>query len=218
MLPGLVIFDCDGVLVDSEPISNRCLASALTRAGLTTTPAEAEQAHKGQLLTEIVQQAEDRLGRPLPHGWLEEFERERDKELRAGILAIPHAAWALKRLRAANVRMCVASQGKVEKSELTLRLTGLREFFAPQAIFSAQSVVRGKPHPDLFLHAAAAMGARPPECVVVEDTAGGIQAAIAAGMKAVGYAAGAERRALTAAGAELIYSLRELPPLIGVTD
>jgi len=110
----------------------------------------------------------------------------------------------------------VASQGKLEKTRLSLELTGLRDLFAEQALFSAESVPRGKPHPDLFLHAAGAMGVEPAACVVVEDTPSGVTAAVAAGMRALGYGADSDEAALQRAGAEIVGSLDQLPGLLGL--
>jgi beta-phosphoglucomutase-like phosphatase (HAD superfamily) len=110
--------------------------------------------------------------------------------------------------------VCVASQGKLEKTRLTLGLTGLRELFGPGALFSAESVPRGKPHPDLFLHAASVMGSSPASSVVVEDTPSGVTAAVSAGMRALGYAADSDEVALREAGAETFHSLDELPRLL----
>jgi len=114
------------------------------------------------------------------------------------------------------VAVCVASQGKLEKTRLSLELTGLRRLFGEDALFSAESVPRGKPHPDLFLHAAGTMGAEPAACAVVEDTPSGVTAAVAAGMRVIGYAADSDEAALRAAGAEIVHSLDEVPRLLGL--
>jgi beta-phosphoglucomutase-like phosphatase (HAD superfamily) len=119
-------------------------------------------------------------------------------------------------IKAAGVKVCVASQGKLEKTELTLKLTGLRDLFGEHELFSAYSVPRGKPHPDLFLHAAATMRASPDRCVVVEDTTIGVIAARSAGMRTLGYTANEDESALQAAGAEVLRSLAEIPALIGL--
>ena len=239
--PQLVIFDCDGVLVDSEPISNEVLAEALTAEGLPTTRLEALAEYKGLLLSDVVVRAEAKLGRSLPAGWLTDYERERAEAFRRDLAPITGAAQAIELLIAAGLAVCVASQGKLEKTRLTLGLTGLLDLFPDGALFSAYSVPRGKPHPDLFLHAAGVMGAEPSRCVVVEDTPIGVTAAVSAGMRALGYAAdtdtnvGATAAAadtdtnvataatttaaaeLRAAGAEaLLRSLAELPPLLGL--
>jgi HAD superfamily hydrolase (TIGR01509 family) len=232
--PRLVIFDCDGVLVDSEPISNEVLAEALTAEGLPTTRLEALAEYKGLLLSDVVARAEDKLGHALPRGWVEGYERERIAAFRRGLRPVPDAAATVELLIAAGLAVCVASQGKLEKTRLTLGLTGLLDLFPDGALFSAYSVARGKPHPDLFLHAAGVMGVEPSRCVVVEDTPVGVTAAAGAGMRVLGYAADtniagasdtdtadtadtADAAELREAGAEAVLkSLAELPPLLGL--
>jgi HAD superfamily hydrolase (TIGR01509 family) len=214
--PQLVIFDCDGVLVDSETISNEVLARALSAEGLATTLAQARAAYQGLLLAEVVERAEQRLGRPLPGGWLERYERDRAAAFRAGLRPVAGAAEAVRACLSAGVRVCVASQGKLAKTRLSLALTNLAPLFAEDARFSAEQVAHGKPHPDLFLHAARAMGAVPARCVVLEDTPSGVRAAVAAGMRVIGYAADADAAALRGAGAELVWSLGELPRALGL--
>ena len=111
----------------------------------------------------------------------------------------------------------MASQGRLAKTRLSLELTGLDALFAERARFSAEQVARGKPHPDLFLHAAAEMGMPARACVVVEDTPSGVQAAVAAGMRVVGYFADSDEQALRDAGAEQrIAAMPELPRLLGI--
>jgi beta-phosphoglucomutase-like phosphatase (HAD superfamily) len=120
------------------------------------------------------------------------------------------------RIRAAGVSVCVASQGKLEKTRLSLRLTKLDGLLPDEVLFSAHSVERGKPHPDLFLHAAATMGVEPSHCAVVEDTPSGVTAAVSAGMRALGYAADSDEAALRRAGAETLLVLHELPAMLGI--
>jgi HAD superfamily hydrolase (TIGR01509 family) len=212
----LVIFDCDGVLVDSEVISNDVLARALTAEGLPTTLAEARHDYQGLLLADVVLRAQAKLGRALPEDWLQRYERDRAEAFQRELQPVSGAAEAVERIRAAGVAVCVASQGKAEKTRLSLGLTGLRHLFRGEALFSAYSVPRGKPAPDLFLHAAAAMEAKPSRCAVVEDTPSGITAAVSAGMRALGYAADSDEAALRQAGAEVVRSLEELPALLGI--
>jgi beta-phosphoglucomutase-like phosphatase (HAD superfamily) len=109
----LVIFDCDGVLVDSEVISNEVLARMLTREGLPTTLTEARRAYQGLLLSDIRSRAQARLGRPLPLGWLAEYEAERAEEFHRSLKPVPGAAEAVRRVKAAGMKVCVASQGAV---------------------------------------------------------------------------------------------------------
>jgi HAD superfamily hydrolase (TIGR01509 family) len=213
----LVIFDCDGVLVDSEAISNEVLARMLTQEGLPTTLSEARRACQGRLLTDVRDQAQAKLGRPFPPDWVAEYERERDEAFRRELKPVDGAAEAVRRVKTACLKVCVASQGQLAKTRLTLGLTGLRDLFPPDALFSAYDVPRPKPDPALFQHAAATMNVKPPSaCVVIEDTTSGVMAAVAAGMRAVGYAADSDERALRNAGAEIIRSLDGLPKLLGL--
>jgi HAD superfamily hydrolase (TIGR01509 family) len=212
----LVIFDCDGVLVDSETISNDVLARLLSEEGLLTTLTQARRDYQGLLLSEVVHGAEAKLGHPLPAGWLDRYEHERTEEFRRELAPVPGAAALVADVLAAGVGVCVASQGKLEKTRLSLELTGLRGLFDERALFSAESAPRGKPHPDLFLNAARTMGAEPAACAVVEDTPSGVTAAVAAGMRAIGYAADSDEAALRAAGAEIVHSLDEVPGLLGL--
>jgi HAD superfamily hydrolase (TIGR01509 family) len=210
----LVIFDCDGVLVDSEVISNDVLARSLTEQGLPTTLTQARRDYQGLLLADIDSRAEAKLGRPLAKDWLERYERDRAAVFHRELRAVPGAAETVKRIRAAGVPACVASQGKLEKTRLSLRLAKLDGLFPDEVLFSAHSVARGKPHPDLFLHAAARMAVEPSRCAVVEDTPSGVTAAVSAGMRALGYAADSDEAALRRAGAETLLALDELPAML----
>jgi HAD superfamily hydrolase (TIGR01509 family) len=212
----LVIFDCDGVLVDSEVISNEVLARMLTHESLPTTLREARRDYQGLLLADIRSRAEAKLGRSLPAGWLAEYEHERAEAFRHGLEPIAGAAEAVRRVKAAGMKVCVASQGALEKTRMTLGLTGLRDLFPPDALFSAHDVPRPKPDPALFRHAAATMGVQPSACTVIEDTPSGVTAAIAAGMRAIGYAADSDEHALRNAGAKIIRSLDRLPEFLGL--
>jgi HAD superfamily hydrolase (TIGR01509 family) len=214
--PQLVIFDCDGVLVDSEVISNGVLAEMLTAAGLTTTLAEARRDYQGLLLTDVLALAEQKLGRALPGDWLADFEHARDAAFELKLKPGDGATDAVQSVLAAGITACVASQGKLSKMRLSLAVTGLERFFPESARFSAESVPRGKPAPDLFLHAAATMGAEPAACAVVEDTASGITAAVSAGMRALGFAADSDELSLRAVGGEILHSLDQLPGLLGL--
>jgi HAD superfamily hydrolase (TIGR01509 family) len=211
----LVIFDCDGVLVDSEVISNEVLARMLTREGLPTTLTEARRACQGLLLTDVRDRAQAKLGRPFPPDWVAEYEDERDEAFRCELKPVEGAAEAVQRVKAAGLKVCVASQGQLAKTRLTLGLTGLLDLFPPDALFSAYDVPRPKPDPAIFQHAAATMNANPSACAVVEDSPSGIMAAVAAGMRSIGYAADSDEHALRNAGVEtIIRSLDVLPELL----
>jgi HAD superfamily hydrolase (TIGR01509 family) len=215
-VPDLIIFDCDGVLVDSEAISNRVLARMLTAEGLPTTPTESRRRYQGLQLADIVLHAQALLCRSLPAGWAERYEVERDAAFEAELRPVPHAAETVEAAISAGLAVCVASQGRLQKTRLSLALCGLRPLFAEDALFSAESVARGKPHPDLFLLAAETMGASPSLCVVVEDTPSGVRAGISAGMRVLGHAADSDEAALRDAGAEIAWSMSEVPALLGL--
>jgi HAD superfamily hydrolase (TIGR01509 family) len=212
----LVIFDCDGVLVDSETISNEVLARALTEQGLPTTLPQSRRNYQGLLLAEIDSRARAKLGRPLARDWIERYERDRTAAFRRELRAVPGVAAAVRRIQSTGVAVCVASQGKLEKIRLSLELTQLDHLFSDMALFSAYSVPRGKPHPDLFLHAASTMAVEPSRCAVVEDTPSGVTGAVAAGMRVLGYAADSNPAALRQAGAEIFGAMEELPGLLGL--
>jgi HAD superfamily hydrolase (TIGR01509 family) len=217
--PQLVIFDCDGVLVDSEAISNRVLAEMLTVEGLPTTLTQARREYQGLLLADVLCCAEEKLGRTLPEDWLARYETERTTAFRRELAPVTGAAETVRRIAAAGIGVCVASQGKLSKTRLSLELTGLDRLFPETVRFSAYSVAHGKPAPDLFLHAASSMGAEPVRCVVVEDTPSGIVAAVSAGMRSIGYSADSDEQALRDAGAtEILRSLDQLPQMVGLTD
>lgn len=213
----LVIFDCDGVLVDSETISNRVLAEMLSAEGLPTTLTQSRRDYQGMLLADIRTRAEQKLGRALPEDWLARYEAKRDDVFRRELEPVAGAADAVRRVTAAGVGVCVASQGKLAKIRLSLVLTGIDRFFPETARFSSYSVARGKPAPDVFLHAATSMGVEPDGCVVVEDSSSGVTAAVSAGMRVLGYTADSDEHALRDAGATgILNSMNELPRALGL--
>ena len=206
-----VIFDCDGVLVDTELISNTVLAGLLTDAGLPTTLELCLRDYRGRSLESVMALAEQRHGAALaadiPERYYDEVEARFALELEpiAGVVA------ALDNI---DLPMCVASSGPHRKMAVTLRATGLWERFEGR-IFSATEVAHGKPAPDLFLHAARAMGFDPSCTAVVEDSVPGVLAARAAGMRALAFAADTDRDALAAAGGEVFDEMAQLPALLG---
>jgi HAD superfamily hydrolase (TIGR01509 family) len=207
---GLVIFDCDGVLVDSDRIALRIQAERISALGLPTTYEDCVRDFLGLGMPATLRILAERLGRPLPDGWEEELEAAVHDAFRRELRPVAGVEAALDKI---DLPTCIASSGSQEKMRLTLGLTGLRERFAGR-IFSATEVERGKPAPDLFLHAAAAMKVEPERCVVVEDSPFGVAGAVAAGMAALGYAADDDGAALAAAGATVFAAMAELPALI----
>jgi HAD superfamily hydrolase (TIGR01509 family) len=212
----LVIFDCDGVLVDSEPLANQSFSRALKPHGLDWTVEETMRRLMGRSLKSCVEICEAELGRRLPDDFVEKMQEVTYRSFReAPLQAVPGARDAVRTLQEAGLATCVASSGSPEKMEFTLGLTGLWELFEGR-IFSASQVPRGKPFPDLFLHAAIAMNEQPFECVVVEDSVPGIQAARSAGMRALAYAGApyAHRESLAQAGGTLFEDMEQLPGLV----
>ena len=204
----LVIFDCDGVLVDSEAIHNRVLHGAIYQLGLTIGLEEVMSRFKGEQMTRIVAALEADLERALPRGWVIELEDRRAKAFASELKAVPRARETLEELRAAGVDFCVASQGTLSKTKLTLALTGLYDLFDEGRLFSSYMVKEGKPAPDLFLHAAHHLGHAPANCLVVDDGWRGLRAAKTAGIPTA-LAFGVEERQMLY-GAESISDMRDV--------
>ncbi len=206
----LIIFDCDGVLVNSEPISNRIMAEMLTDAGLPMEMEDCYEHFMGRTMSDCVNILATRFRHRVADDFVEALRRRTLDALAAEVEPVPGVAAVLDGLDAPR---CVASSGQLVKMRTTLRRTGLIHHFDDN-LFSAAGMGRGKPHPDIFLHAAAAMGAEPGACAVIEDSAAGVEAGVAAGMNVFGYAAltGAER--LAAAGAHVFTDMGELPALL----
>ncbi|UYN96930.1 MAG: HAD-IA family hydrolase [Enhydrobacter sp.] len=212
----LVIFDCDGVLVDSEPLANASFSRALAAVGLEWSVEETMRRLMGRSLKSCVEICEAELGRALPADFVEKMQAVTYQSFRdAPLRPIAGVKDAVLALQAAGLDTCVASSGAPEKMRFTLGLTGLWELFGGR-IFSSSQVPRGKPFPDLFLHAALAMNVHPFDCVVVEDSVPGVEAARAAGMRPFAYAAApyADRDGLAAAGGFLFSEMKQLPGLV----
>ncbi|MFC9341067.1 HAD family hydrolase [Streptomyces sp. NPDC057020] len=211
----LVIFDNDGVLVDSEPISNTLLAGYLTELGHPTTYEESVRDFMGSAMHRIHELVEERSGQRLPAGFDETFHARVFAAFQAELEAVAGAAEVLKQLAEAGVPYCVASSGSHERIRVGHRKTGLDAWFPDALVFSAEDVGRGKPAPDLFLHAASRMGVAPERCVVVEDSRLGVQAAVAAGMDVYGFTAMTPEEKL--AGAQGFFgAMDELPAILGL--
>jgi len=205
-----VIFDCDGVLVDTELLSNSVLAELLTRAGLPTTLEQCLREYRGRSMTSVMTLATSRHGGPLADDIAERYYVELKAAFAREGQAVPGVIAALDQI---TLPLCVASSGPHHKMAVTLGHTGLWDRFEGR-IFSATEVEHGKPAPDLFLHAARSMGFDPASTAVVEDSVPGIQAARAAGMRALAFARDTDAGELEAAGGEPFEDMAELPGLL----
>ncbi len=204
----MVIFDCNGVLVDSESLVTQVLSEAFERAGFALTPEIVARFFTGGRLADVVQDVEQAAGRALPFGFAEKTGAEILNRFRTDLRATPHAAQALAWIRGPK---CVASSSSLDRIRATLEMTGLIKFFDPY-LFSATQVVCGKPAPDLYLHVATRMCVPPRECIVVEDSAVGLTAAVAAGMRAIGFVGGSH------GGSRLADHLRSLGASAAISD
>jgi HAD superfamily hydrolase (TIGR01509 family) len=207
---GLVIFDCDGVLVDSDRISLRIQAEWISDLGLEMSYEDCVRDFLGLGMPATLRILGERLGRPVPSGWEDGLDRAVREAFERELRPVPGVVEALDEI---ELPTCVASSGSQEKMRFTLGLAGLWDRFAGR-IHSADEVGRGKPAPDLFLRAASAMGTPPERCVVVEDSPFGVIAARAAGMSALGYVADGNGERLAGEGARTFGSMAELPGLL----
>jgi HAD superfamily hydrolase (TIGR01509 family) len=207
----LVIFDCDGVLVDSEPIAVRVDLVVLTRVGLQMSEAEVIERFVGRSPAVMTAAMEEHLGHILSADCKQEFERLYTDAFEDELVAVDGVHDALDRI---SLPTCVASSSEPNSLHRKLMLTGLHERFAGN-IFSASEVANGKPAPDLFLHAAARMGVSPARCVVVEDSRYGVQAARAADMDVLAYAGGlTSAQSLAGVRTTVFDDMHRLPTLI----
>ena len=209
-MPKLIIFDCDGVLVDSEPLSNRVIAGIMNEIGIPMTTEEAIQQFAGGSLQRVNDFVVSRTGTELPGG-LEDVYRERSyalfqKELQP-ISGIQEALEAIK------FKRCVASNGPLHKMKLNLDLTGLSTYFGDD-LFSAYDVGFWKPDPRLFLHAAEKMGYPPDKCIVIEDSLHGIHAAKSAGMHVLGYSQSDYGHKLEKEGVSTFNNMKDLAEIL----
>lgn len=206
-----VIFDCDGVLVDTELVANSVLAGLISEMGVPTTLEDAMSTYMGRSWASCLEIVEGKLGAPAPDDFRERYLAGVLTAWKQELLPVPGVVDALN---AISLPMCVASSGEHERIRLTLELAGLLDRFEGK-LFSATEVVQGKPAPDLFLHAAARMGFEPAGTVVVEDTVPGVQAGLAAGMRVLAFARFVAADELTAAGGEVFDDMSDLPGLLG---
>lgn len=207
----LVIFDCDGVLVDSERITNTVFCAMLNELGLPLSLTDMFERFVGLSMPQCLELITELLGRAPPEDFVPHLRRRAEAALRAEITPIAGVAEALKEL---CVPYCVASSGDHDKIRLTLGATGLLGNFEGR-IFSVADVAKPKPAPDVFLLAARTLRADPAACAVVEDTPTGVRAGVAAGMRVFGFSANTPQHRLTEAGAHCVFSeMRQLPGLL----
>jgi len=207
----LVIFDCDGVLIDSERLSVKVDVVVLRELGWPLSEAEVIERFVGRSDRDTQAAIEAHLGRKLPTGWEEQFKPLYEEAFEAGLAPVEGVIDALDQI---TVPSCVASSGTHEYLRQVLGMTDLYDRFAGR-IFSAEDVSAGKPAPDLFLHAAERMGVKPGACMVVEDSRSGVEAARAAGMRALAFAGGLSPTELLEGPNTIVFeSMRELPGLL----
>jgi HAD superfamily hydrolase (TIGR01509 family) len=207
----LVIFDCDGVLVDSEVITSRVFTKMLNDLGIPLTVDEAFEKFVGRSMAQCLQMIAGVLGREVPEDFAHQYHLRIATALNSELKAVPGITAALQALQ---TPYCVASNGSREKMQTTLGITGLLPAFKDK-MFSISDVARGKPFPDIFLYAASQFGIAPSDCLVIEDTPTGVAAGVAAGMTVWGYCAHMPARRLVDAGAHGTFDrMSALPDLI----
>ena len=188
---GALIFDFDGVIADSEAIANTVLAETVTELGHATTLDQALARYMGRRWSELVAEIEAAIGRPPPDNFSDQLKLATLDRFRTDLKEVSGATNFIRRF--AHIPRCIASSSSLDRLQLCLSVLALEAEFGNH-VFSADMVARGKPHPDIFLYAASKLGVKPSECLVIEDSAGGIRAAIAAGMTAVGLCAASHIR------------------------
>lgn len=206
----LVIFDCDGVLVDSERITNTVLAEMLNELGLAVTLDDMFEQFVGHSITYCLELSEKLLQRSVPDNFEQEFHERTAIAYQKHLQPVPGIVDILQGL---EIPYCVASNSTHQEMQTTLGITHLLDYFEGKR-FSVSDVARGKPYPDVYLYAAEQMGVVPNQCVVVEDTPTGTKAAVSAGMKVYGYAKLTPAQQLEKEGAIAFTNMQQLPTLI----
>lgn len=207
----LLILDCDGVVVDSEPITMRVLVEMLNELGIGIEAEGANERFIGTTFTRTLELIAGLLGRPLPEDFVPNYRDRTFAALEAELKPVPGIEAALDQI---TTPYCIASNGPHAKMRKTLGVTRLLARFEGR-MFSAADVARGKPYPELFLHAARHFAVSPAACLVIEDSASGVAAALAAGMSVYGFSGSTLNGRLTAAGAHKVFhSMSELPSLV----
>lgn len=213
-----VVFDCDGVLVDSEHITNGVIAQMLCEQGLQIDAEGSMAIFMGRTVMELLPEIEQMIGKPLPADWYQEFLRRRDDGLRERVEAVQGIAPVVAHLQAHGMPYAVASGADRAKMHLTLGKCGLLPLFEP-VLFGRDMVERGKPAPDVYELAIKTLGVDPARTIVIEDTGTGTRAGVAAGAQVYGYAALSDGQSLLDAGASRLFtSMDELPVMLAQLD
>ncbi|VAX05993.1 hypothetical protein MNBD_ALPHA03-948 [hydrothermal vent metagenome] len=205
----LVIFDCDGVLVDSEVIANDVLRQALVGYGLHMTIEEIMKEFVGLSMATVMVKLRKILGHELPDYFLSDLQEKTFSAFTNNLQPVSGVRDILQSLTEMPQRICVASSGSFEKMAFTLGLTNLAYFFQDH-IFSTSQVKRGKPYPDIYLYAADQMDCDPAQCLVVEDSLPGVQGAVAAGMEVLAYSVRGQDKKLAIAGGMVISNMNDV--------
>lgn len=205
----LIIFDCDGVLVNSEPIANKILRDALSENGLEMTVDQVVQKYVGRSMSNVVSTSEKLLRKKLPHNFLKVLQAETFAAFKKNLKAIDKVESVIMELKRQDIKICIASSGSFDKINYTLGLTGLRNYFG-EHIFNSSQVTRGKPYPDIYIYAADQMEVEPAKCLVIEDSLPGVQGAVAAGMEVVAYSVYGEDESLRKAGGLVFDQMDEI--------
>ena len=213
----LVIFDCDGVLVDSEPLTSRAMKDGLAHYGRRLELDEIQACFHGVSNNQIHDTVLTHWGVQLPDDIVSLFEEAARIAVEDGLRAIPGVADAVRAIAASGMAVCVGSNGSPDAIAQRLKLTGLYDRFEGR-MFSAAMVARGKPYPDVFLHAAETMGFAPSDCVVIEDSDAGVQAALAAGMRILAYVASPTSDVADSRGVTRFTDMASLPALLGLAE
>jgi HAD superfamily hydrolase (TIGR01509 family) len=209
----LIIFDCDGVLVDSEPIANQTLADHASAFGVPMTMEDSMRHFVGLSMKSVMEKLGQMASRPVPENFLDRLQADTFARFEHQLKPVSGIMAALDAIEAMGLATCVASSGGHDKLAVTLGLTGLRPRFEGR-IYSATEVKSGKPAPDLFLYAAQQMGSLPERAIVIEDSCPGVIAARAAGMTALGYAPHGNGAELAALGARPFQTMQDLPHIL----
>jgi HAD superfamily hydrolase (TIGR01509 family) len=181
-----IIFDFDGVIADSEVLSNTILAEILTELGVPTTIDDSYRDYMGKRFHEVIAAIEQNLGRSLPAGFADDYQSRTLRGLRADLRPVEGVREFIATFR--RLPRCIASSSSPDRLTTCLEVLGMESLFQGR-VFSASTVARGKPHPDIFLHAAAEIGVQPERCIIIEDSVGGVVAGRAAGATVIGLLA-----------------------------